>query len=359
MAKKKKSDNEIRIDNLLVTNIFMSVQSMISYSISLNKLEKIYKLVADWMEDLENFKDPVVKNIIFDLPGDQNIMNSNKRTRQLAIDIQHIIDEDVKDPESLPSVVNRLNAITGHDAEKGTLPPLKDSNLEAFPFFNNPEKRGNLPPALLNHDEISLKLKLKVKGLKKPPIWREITLPGTFNFHNLHDVIQIIFGWTNSHLWQFYDNFYDPSFEIAGPYVDDYASSDFHKAPYVNITQVLKEKGDKVCYQYDFGDGWEIEIEVKDILNYNDSKIILNAHKGEFMPEDMGGVWVFQNARDIYSNISSLPKKEIKKFLNDFMGNISEKEFTYIMEDLEFDAEYIQEELDDYLPDDIDFDDYE
>jgi hypothetical protein len=47
-------------------------------------------------------------------------------------------------------------------------------------------------------------------GESNPEIWRRILIPGDVLLPSLHRIIQIAFGWTNSHLHQFIvgDNFY-------------------------------------------------------------------------------------------------------------------------------------------------------
>lgn len=37
----------------------------------------------------------------------------------------------------------------------------------------------------------------------KPPIWRRVLVPDTITLHQLHTILQIVMGWTNSHLHQF------------------------------------------------------------------------------------------------------------------------------------------------------------
>ena len=42
-----------------------------------------------------------------------------------------------------------------------------------------------------------------LKGIR-PPIWRRVQVPGTLSLAAFHDMIQTVFGWTDSHLHQFH-----------------------------------------------------------------------------------------------------------------------------------------------------------
>jgi hypothetical protein len=37
----------------------------------------------------------------------------------------------------------------------------------------------------------------------RPPIWRRTRVPGNITLRKLHDILQIVMGWTDSHLHQF------------------------------------------------------------------------------------------------------------------------------------------------------------
>jgi hypothetical protein len=36
-----------------------------------------------------------------------------------------------------------------------------------------------------------------------PPVWRHVRIPGNTSLRELHEVIQSVFGWTDSHLHGF------------------------------------------------------------------------------------------------------------------------------------------------------------
>ena len=47
-------------------------------------------------------------------------------------------------------------------------------------------------------------LKITLRG-SNPAIWRRIQVPGSVNLARLHDVFQVVKGWTDSHLHRFVD----------------------------------------------------------------------------------------------------------------------------------------------------------
>lgn len=94
-----------------------------------------------------------------------------------------------------------------------------------------------------------------------PPIWRRFVVPSYILLPELHQMLQNIMGWTNSHLHQFIkdDQFYckpDPE--------DEMDSIDYRK---IGLDQLVQNIGDEIIYEYDFGDGWEHIITLEEIQN--------------------------------------------------------------------------------------------
>lgn len=107
----------------------------------------------------------------------------------------------------------------------------------------------------------------------KPPIWRRIQVRGNTKLGELHDILQIVMGWTDSHLHAFTANgvaYGMPDHDFAGLMRDE------HK---VRLDQIAKE-GKTVRYEYDFGDGWLHELKVEKILP---------AESGVHYPRCLGG----------------------------------------------------------------------
>lgn len=51
--------------------------------------------------------------------------------------------------------------------------------------------------------EKTLKLRVQMQDVTKPPMWRELKVPANFTFYQLHKAIQAVCGFEDAHLWQF------------------------------------------------------------------------------------------------------------------------------------------------------------
>src|SRR5205807_10530158 len=85
-----------------------------------------------------------------------------------------------------------------------------------------------------------------------PPIWRRLLVPSEITLADLHDLLQLAMGWTDSHLHEFLfrGQHYGPTHAERG--VTE--AIDERK---VRLNQLLSREGAKIVYTYDFGDGWE------------------------------------------------------------------------------------------------------
>ena len=86
----------------------------------------------------------------------------------------------------------------------------------------------------------------------RPPIWRRVRLPAAATLADLHQVIQVLFGWDGDHLHLFQ----------AGKkrYADQFTGLEgTGDEQAVRIRDVLTP-GAKIGYTYDFGASWEHEI---------------------------------------------------------------------------------------------------
>src|SRR5215831_5518632 len=92
-------------------------------------------------------------------------------------------------------------------------------------------------------------LKVTLLGIE-PPIWRRFLVDHGTTLADLHDCLQAVMGWTDSHLHHFVlrGDYYGP----LDPELPN--RRDEQKT---RIGDLLREPGDKFTYEYDFGDGWK------------------------------------------------------------------------------------------------------
>ncbi len=208
---------------------------------------------------------------------------------------------------------------------------------------SNPEEKA-LPDA----DQKSLRLKIQMKGVSKPPMWREIVIPADFNFFQLHLAIQAVIGLYDAHLWQFQHKAYDSGLQIGIP-ADD--NDGFGLYEYTNdanstpVTSYLSEKGDKLEYVYDFGDDWIFKVSVEEVMDHPVDGAHCTRWKGDLQPlEDTGGIWAYTTIRDAFADGVKLTASQKKKLAQD-LGFMSFRELSERVEDADFDIEVVAAEL--------------
>jgi hypothetical protein len=127
-----------------------------------------------------------------------------------------------------------------------------------------------------------LQLKILLEGIT-PKIWRRFLIKDNISFHDLHNVIQVVMGWGNYHLYSFYID----KEEIGMP--DSDFRNELLNAKKIKLKDKLHLK-QKFGYVYDFGDNWEHTLVVEKILDAKDVAECPTCLKGERAcpPEDCG-----------------------------------------------------------------------
>jgi hypothetical protein len=140
---------------------------------------------------------------------------------------------------------------------------------------------------------------LKITLLEiEPPIWRRIQVPSTMPLCCLHDAIQAVMGWTDSHLHQFEkDGKYwgDPQ---NREFEDDIDIIDETKVP---VGKVLLAEGDSMVYVYDFGDDWRHQVALEKIVPaaVTPTQPICLAGERRCPPEDVGGAFGYEEFLEV------------------------------------------------------------
>ena len=92
----------------------------------------------------------------------------------------------------------------------------------------------------------------------KPPLWRRLELSSDLFLNEVHEIIQIAFGWTDSHLHEFasgQDYYHHLTEHYLCPFQAEEGETGVPEQD-VRLDEVLAKPGDKLHYLYDFGDDW-------------------------------------------------------------------------------------------------------
>jgi hypothetical protein len=124
----------------------------------------------------------------------------------------------------------------------------------------------------------------------QPPIWRRFQVRGDITLPQLHQVLQVLFGWEDYHLHEF---------TVAGrPYTVPDGEPDWDTRKGVDergvrLNSVVMRVGTRFGYAYDFGDNWQVDLLLEAILLGEEGAQYPGCIGGERRgpPEDVGGVF--------------------------------------------------------------------
>ena len=145
-------------------------------------------------------------------------------------------------------------------------------------------------PTMANHlqskAESIYQLKITLKDFR-PPIWRRVQVKSNITLGKLHQIIQALMGWTNSHL----HGFSIGGVEYGQPVPE--LDLEIKNEQKVKLDKVVTGEKKKFLYTYDMGDSWEHEILVEKVLPYDPlvRYPVCLTGKRACPPEDCGGVW--------------------------------------------------------------------
>jgi hypothetical protein len=195
------------------------------------------------------------------------------------------LDIILKDLLWAPDLLQNLDSHGWILTKEPAIDPLVSSLLEQIRESSHRRQSKKKTAQQLTSSPI-YQIKVTLKGIH-PPIWRRIQVPGDLTLPELHAVLQIVMGWTNSHLHGFRvgELFYtepDP----------DYAPITVMDERRFQLNQIAPEVGARFRYDYDFGDSWEHDLVVEQILLPEAGVAYLRCVDGKrTCPlEDVGGI---------------------------------------------------------------------
>jgi hypothetical protein len=118
-----------------------------------------------------------------------------------------------------------------------------------------------------------------------PPIWRRFEISRDLTLRKLHPILQVVMGWENEHLHDFYKGRERLSKSLR-------------------LFQAASRARSKFIYLYDMGDSWEHEIVVEKVLKVQEGKshpVCLEGRRA-CPPEDCGGIYGYTEMLDALKN---------------------------------------------------------
>ena len=156
-------------------------------------------------------------------------------------------------------------------------------------------------------------MKVTLRSIR-PPVWRRIEVRSDMRLDQLACLLVVAMGWEGYHLDQFRigETLYltadlDPPLFGPKPL----------KASRYRLANVLPHSGDRMKWDYDFGDGWEHDVVVEAIENAHENTIYPRCVKGRRAcpPEDCGGVWGYENLVEALADRAHPEHAELTEWL--------------------------------------------
>lgn len=158
----------------------------------------------------------------------------------------------------------------------------------------------------------------------KPKIWRRIQVPN-MTLHQLHECIQSVMGWSNTHLHYFeieQERYSDPESFNDG-YDDDVDEE--HDTNNVELESLLirAKKSFRFDYLYDFGDHWDHRLTFEGAIPSEPGATYPRCLEGKRAcpPEDCGGPPGFADLLEALANPKHTERQRYLEWANDYDPN--------------------------------------
>ena len=163
-------------------------------------------------------------------------------------------------------------------------------------------------------------IKITLLGTR-PPVWRRILVDRDVTLRQFHLILQAVMGWEDSHLHQF-----------GLPKQGKRSSQPGFGTKIVNearttIGDVIGVPGERLLYEYDFGDGWQHELLLEEVL-LGDEPFQQMCVAGERCcpPEDCGGPQRFAELLEAVADADHPDHEDVCAWLGDFAPESFSKE---------------------------------
>ena len=147
-----------------------------------------------------------------------------------------------------------------------------------------------------------------------PLVWRRILVPRDITLRQLHRTLQTVMGWADSHLHQFAL----PRQKLAGPSYG--LGTKVANENRTELGELIWTVGARLLYEYDFGDGWQHELVLEEILLGDESfRQMCVVGQRCCPPEDCGGPQGFAELIEALGDADHPDHQEVSEWLGDFV----------------------------------------
>jgi Plasmid pRiA4b ORF-3-like protein len=152
-----------------------------------------------------------------------------------------------------------------------------------------------------------------------PLIWRRVEVPTSITLKVLHDIIQVVIGWFDCHLWEF--TIGKQRYDL--PMDDDWGTAPCVDAGRVRLRDALGPRKTVIDYTYDFGDCWEHRLTVTDVRagepDVSYPRYVGGERNGP--PEDCGGIPGFYGLLEALADSKHPDHADAKQWSADYDPN--------------------------------------
>jgi hypothetical protein len=157
-----------------------------------------------------------------------------------------------------------------------------------------------------------------------PLIWREVEVPTSVTLKVMHDIIQVVMGWFDYHLWEFTV----AKRRYGLPMDEDWGTEPRIEAAKVRLRDVLKPGRTTIAYLYDFGGSWDHKLTVT-ALRQGEPGIEYPRYVGgewNAPPEDCGGIPGFYETLDAIADPDHPNHADAVEWFDEYEPNLIDDE---------------------------------
>ena len=139
-----------------------------------------------------------------------------------------------------------------------------------------------------------LSVHVMLKESADPEIWRRLRVPADIRLDRFHRVLGAAMGWQDSHLHVFEHG--SDRYGFPNPDLDIRTDRE------LTLGALLVRPGDRLSYEYDFGDSWQHDIVLEAVEQGDHNGPRCTDGAGRCPPEDVGGIPGYEHLRRVLAD---------------------------------------------------------